>query len=193
MKKISFKIVLPVFVLITSSNTKNEISKIDIPDVFINADQNNFQTKQGLTFLNQQPFSGWQYALYENGDTALLVPFYNGKESGVAKQWYPNTILKERREYEMGKKTGEHKGWWENGQLKFDYHFNNDLYDGTVKEWYADGQAFRAMNYVNGYEKGMQKIWRPDGSLHANYEARNGRNYGLTGNMHCKNIRKDGM
>jgi hypothetical protein len=44
------------------------------------------------------------------------------------------------------------------------------------------------MHYHEGREEGMQQIWRPDGALHANYAAINGRNYGLTGTLHCKNV-----
>jgi hypothetical protein len=42
------------------------------------------------------------------------------------------------------------------------------------------------MNYSKGHETGLQRIWQPDGSLFANYEVRNGRNYGLTGTTHCQ-------
>jgi hypothetical protein len=43
------------------------------------------------------------------------------------------------------------------------------------------------MHYHEGKEEGMQQIWRPNGTLHANYAVVGGRNYGLTGTMHCKN------
>ncbi|HVT85533.1 MAG TPA: hypothetical protein VHD35_10030 [Chitinophagaceae bacterium] len=173
------------------SAIKIQTAKEVVPNVFVNAASNNFQTHQGITFLDNKPFSGWQYQLFDNGDTAYLFPFINGKENGVATQWYPGKKLKEVRQYEKGNKTGEHRGWWENGRLRFDYHFSNDLYEGSVEEWYETGQLFRKMNYEKGYEKGLQKIWRPDGSLHANYEVKNGRYYGLTGVFHCKNVWKD--
>jgi antitoxin component YwqK of YwqJK toxin-antitoxin module len=161
--------------------------------VYKNLDKGNFITRNGMTLLNNKPFSGWQYSLYENGDTSSLTPFLDGRESGIAKEWCANKLLKESRLYDNGKKTGEHKGWWENGQLKFVHHYVNDLSEGSQKEWYPDGTRYKELQYAAGYEKGLQKIWRPDGRLHANYEVRNGRNYGLTGTMHCKNIWKDGM
>ena len=166
---------------------------VSIPQLYINMNQGNFITKQAVTYHDQQPFSGWQYSLFENGDTSSLTPFLDGKESGIAKEWYGNKELKEVRLYTNGKKTGEHTGWWENGQLKFIHHYTNDLSEGSQEEWYPDGNPYKELNYSAGYEKGRQKIWRPDGRLHANYEVRNGRNYGLTGTMHCKNIWKDGL
>ncbi len=167
--------------------------EMSVPNNYVNTDTAVFQTHKGITYHNQQPFSGWQYSLYENGDTASITPFVDGKENGIATQWYENKQLKEIRLFDAGKRSGEHKGWWENGQLKFIHHYAGDLFEGNQKEWYPDGTQYKEMNYEKGYEKGLQKIWRPDGRLHANYEVRNGRNYGLTGSMHCKNVWKDGM
>jgi antitoxin component YwqK of YwqJK toxin-antitoxin module len=164
---------------------------LNVPSIFVKSNEKLFETKGGITFFDHHRFSGRQYELYENGDTALLVSFTNGKESGFAKYWYSNRRLKETREYDNGKKVNEHKAWWENGRPKFIYHFKNDEYHGIQKEWFANGQPARMMNYKNGHEAGIQKIWRQDGFLYANYEVKNGRNYGLTGRMHCKNIWKD--
>jgi antitoxin component YwqK of YwqJK toxin-antitoxin module len=165
----------------------NKPGETAIPRVFVNTADPALKHSGGLLLLGQGPFSGWQYAVYDTGDTALLVPFYNGREAGVSRSWYPNRQMKELRHFDNGRKTGQHKGWWENGQLRFVYHFANDEYEGTVQEWYPDGQMYRSMQYAAGKETGLQQIWRPNGTLHANYEAVDGRFYGLTGNMHCKN------
>jgi antitoxin component YwqK of YwqJK toxin-antitoxin module len=163
----------------------------EIPATYVNADNNKFRQRQGVLYLDHQPFSGHQYLLYENGDTAFVLPFSQGREYGIARQWYPNRQLKEVRVYENGKKSGKHTGWWENGRLKFIYQFKKDVFDGPLKEWHANGQPFRSMNYIEGQESGLQQIHLADGSLYANYEVRNGRNYGLTGTRHCKNYWKD--
>src|SRR2546430_8682437 len=127
MKKNHFKILIALSVFLVECSGRK--SSIGIPRVFRNINTN-FETKQGITFYDRQPFSGWQYSLCENEDTVLLISFYDGKESGISKQWYENGQLKETRNYEGGKKTGEHKGWWPNGELKFVYHFTNDEYEG---------------------------------------------------------------
>ncbi len=181
------------FMLLNGCSNKTGLrGQAQIPRVFINTADPTLRRSEGMLYLGQGPFSGWEYELYDNGDTALLTSFYNGREAGVSRCWYPNKQLKEIRRYDNGRKAGEHKGWWENGQLRFVYHFGNDEYEGTVQEWYPDGQLFRSMNYRQGKEEGMQQIWRPNGTLHANYAVKGGRNYGLTGTMHCKNIFKDG-
>jgi hypothetical protein len=177
------------FILLQScGNGTANGGEVGIPRVFVRMDDPALRHAEGVLYLGQMPFSGWAYSLYDKGDTASLSSFYNGKEYGTARAWYPNRKQKEIRYYENGRKTGEHKGWWEDGRLRFVYHFGNDEYEGTVQEWYPGGQLYRNMHYHAGKEDGMQQIWRPDGSLHANYAAVNGRNYGLTGAMHCKNI-----
>jgi antitoxin component YwqK of YwqJK toxin-antitoxin module len=167
-------------------NHTSAVRKPAVPAVWVIAGEG-FEQKQGVLYFHQQPFSGYQYGLFENGDTFFITPYYNGRAEGIARQWYPNKQLKEVRCYINGQKSGEHKGWWLNGTPQFVYHFNNDAFNGLVKEWYVNGRPFRHMQYVNGQENGLQQIWQPNGAVFANYEVRNGRDYGLTGTMHCKN------
>lgn len=163
-------------------------NQLVVPSEFVNANQH-FKTQQGITSLNNEPFSGWQFGLYQNGDTAFINPYYNGKENGIAKAWYENKQLKEIRIYLQGRKTGIHKGWWPDGKPKFEYHFANDMYEGNVKEWNEAGLLYKNFNYRNGQENGMQQQYFSNGSLQFNYEARNGRNYGWTGVKNCVNVK----
>lgn len=172
------------FSLLSCGHDKNVV-----PAAFINADENSFITKQGITYLNNIPFSGWKFSLYENGDTAFVIPYHNGKENGVSKTWYENKQLQEIRFFENGKKTGVHKGWWQDGKEKFEYHFSNDIYEGHVKEWFPSGQLYKCFNYKNGQENGMQQQYFKDGRIQLNYESRNGRNYDLTGVKNCINVK----
>jgi antitoxin component YwqK of YwqJK toxin-antitoxin module len=158
-----------------------------IPAVWVLTNDTAWQQQRGVLYYHRQPFCGYRYGLYANGDTASITPYYEGRANGLAREWYQNRQLKETRWYVNGEKTGEHRGWWPNGIAQFVYHFRQDVFHGVVQEWYANGQRFRHMQYVNGHENGLQQIWQPNGSLFANYEVRNGRNYGLTGTMHCKN------
>src|SRR6266436_2299655 len=81
-------------------------NKIVVPAIFFNATEHHFITEQGITYLNQKPFSGFQFALYGNGDTAFIIPYYEGKENGISRSWYENKKQKEIRVFEEGKKTG---------------------------------------------------------------------------------------
>lgn len=183
------RLFLIILFMVVLSSCVHQYPMPVIPPVYVAVSNKGFALQQGILYLNGQPFSGHQYALRSIGDTAMVVPFYKGREYGMARQWYENGQLKEVRFFVNGQKTGEHTGWWQNGQLQFVYHFSNDMFEGMVKEWYANGRLFRQMHYAAGTENGLQQIWQPDGKLFANYEARDGRNYGLTGTMHCKNYR----
>ena len=46
-------------------------------------------------------------------------------------------------------------------------------------EWYQSGSTFKKINLVDGREEGLQQSWRENGKLYSNYEAKNGRIFGL--------------
>ena len=158
-----------------------------IPNEHYLIDNQGFVSKNGVVFRQEKPFSGWQYALSNQGDTLALIPFWQGKIQGCKKTWYSNGHLANIRFYESGKQVGTHQGWWEKGQRKFEYQFANDVYHGVCHEWHENGQRSQTRHYQNGQEAGQQSVWRADGSLQANYVAKNGRNYGIIGVKHCVN------
>lgn len=157
----------------------------DVPSIYANASTEKIITQQGITYHNQEIFSGWVFELNAVGDTTMLSSYLDGKEEGISKKWYNNHQLQEVRIYHLGKKEGEHRGWYETGAPRFIYHYQNDLYHGRVTEWQANGKLYRDFNYEKGYEAGLQKMWEADGRLKANYEVRNGRKYGLAGSKNC--------
>ena len=136
-------------------------------------------------------YTGKTFTLNAKGDTTAMAEYRKGMEEGTCYAWYHNGQLKEERMYSKGKRIGIHRGWFANGQLKFRYHYENDLMHGLAEEWYASGKPCKVMHYKNGYEAGLQRMWDEDGSVRANYEARHGRNYGLTGTKNCANVWKD--
>jgi antitoxin component YwqK of YwqJK toxin-antitoxin module len=147
------------------------------------------RTNRGITYVEDKVFSGTIYTLYPNtSDTAILQTYYEGKENGEWKMFYPNKQLKEIRYFEKGKKIGKYTAWWENGKTKSSIHFNNDEYEGLFREWNLQGQLIKEMNYMNGHEVGNQKVWYDNGKIKTNYTIINGRRYGLLGTKNCINI-----
>ena len=147
-------------------------------------------THEGITYHDQQPFTGKTFQLNQSGDTVSLIIYENGKMSGNDLAWYSTGIKKHERYYAQGRKEGVHMGWWPNGHIKFRYEFAADEYEGSVKEWYEDGTLFKSFTYEKGYENGPQKMWRIDGSVYANYVVKNNRIYGLSGRKNCKSLWK---
>jgi len=168
-----------------SSPRQTQIAKVTIPDVWVMESDTSFAYNQGVLYFQQRTFSGWQFTLYSNGDTAKIVPFYEGREEGFTKSWYPNHKLAEQRFYEQGKKQGRHQAWWENGQPKFVYQFSNDEHEDVQRVWASNGVLIQKFNYQKGHEEGQQQMWFEDGSLRSNYVIKNGRRFGLPGVKNC--------
>ncbi|GAB3687654.1 hypothetical protein GCM10027592_01490 [Spirosoma flavus] len=183
------KLVGTVFLLLLLCQCRQQTDERSaIPSVFANANQTGWQRSEGRLFLNDRPFSGWQYALSDEGDTTFVGAFIEGKAEGQHRSWYVGRKLKEVRQYKNGWQEGARTGWFQSGKPAFVYHFRNDVYEGNRKEWLANGRLIFDGNYSQGQEEGRQQQWFADGSLKMNYVVRNGRTYGFTGVKDCVNV-----
>jgi hypothetical protein len=126
----------------------------------------------------------------DQGRVRVSDPYFRGLLSGQSRAFYASGKIRWTRDYRNGKKDGVHVGWWENGRKMFEYRFRKDLYDGSVREWYADGKIAKEMHYEYGVESGLQRAWRENGTLYANYEARNGRLYGIINARLCYSVKE---
>ena len=68
---------------------------------------------------------------------------------------------------------------WENGTLASQSFYENGLKQGVDKKWFSNGQLSKLRNLVDGKEHGFQKAWLANGKLYVNYEAKNGRIFGM--------------
>ena len=81
--------------------------------------------------------------------------------------------------YKNNRLTGEYKTWWENDTLASLSYYKNGLTQGEEKKWYSTGQLAKLRKLVDGKEHGFQKAWLVNGKLYINYEAKNGRIFGM--------------
>ncbi|MEO6253593.1 MAG: hypothetical protein ABIO79_09820 [Ferruginibacter sp.] len=158
-----------------------------VPLIYVSEFDKDLSKHQDTVFYKGQFFTGYRFALYPNGDTAILQSYFNGVEEGFQKKWYPNRQLQEERFYINGKKEGMHKGWWADGKERFLFTANGDKYEGEFKEWYVSGLLGKYFHYTNGREEGSQRLWWDNGSVRANYVIREGKKYGLIGLKTCVN------
>lgn len=148
-----------------------------------------FKIINGILMEGNSPFNGTLFLLFpETSDTAELCSYYNGKEDGEWKKFYPSKKLKEQRYFKNGSKTGEYLAWWENGNKQLQYFFEADEYQGECKEWNETGFLNKIMTYNKGHEEGHQQWWYDNGKVKANYFIKNGRRYGLLGTKNCINV-----
>lgn len=172
-----------------SCKQKNETIRIPktVPSIYTLASDSGFHFNQDTLYWKTKKYSGKQYFLYPNKDTAFVKSYLNGMLEGEQKQWYPNGVLAEKRLYISNKKEGEHQGWWDNEKPRYRYQFYNDDYHGEVLEWYYTGQFFKKFHYENGHEEGSERLWYENGTVRANYVIKKGKKYGLIGIKLCKN------
>lgn len=135
--------------------------------------------QEGLVYHQGQPFSGLSVRYY--GDTSLAesIAYADGKKHGILRRWFPENGMSQEAHYLHGKRSGISKTWWENGKLRSESRFVKGKPQGVQKQWYLSGAPFKEQHLVDGSEEGMQRAWRENGALYVNYEARNGRIFGL--------------
>jgi antitoxin component YwqK of YwqJK toxin-antitoxin module len=134
---------------------------------------------EGKWYLNKEPFNGYSLKYHNNGTVIEKLGFYNGKREGKAKRWSENGVLRAAFTYHQNKLEGVYETWWENGAISEKSTYANGFKEGEEKQWYPDGQLAKWRHLSKGKEKGMQQAWLKNGTLYVNYEAKNGRVFGL--------------
>jgi antitoxin component YwqK of YwqJK toxin-antitoxin module len=148
-----------------------------------------FKIINGILMEANSPFTGILFTLYPNTiDTAEIASYFNGKEDGEWKKFYPSKKIREKRFFKDGYKTGKFLAWWENGNMQMQYFFEDDEYEGVCKEWSEKGMLNKIMTYKKGHEEGHQQWWYDNGKIKANYVIIDGRRYGLLGTKNCVNV-----
>lgn len=180
-------IFLIVFIINQSDGSEKKSIRA-IPKHYVSINNLAFVYVADTLYFHNRKFSGYQFALYPNGDTVMTKSYLEGLEEGWTRKWYTRNQLAEERYFEKGKKERIHKAWWPNGKQKFIYEFQNDEFNGTNKEWFEEGALFKIFHYEKGYEVGSQKMFWPNGKIRANYIVKNNRRYGLLGTKNCVNV-----
>eukprot|EP01036_Dinobryon_divergens_P020064 gene20064-27474_t len=75
-------------------------TKTNTPLKKVEAHDAAFSHIQGILLFENKPFSGIQYLLFANQDTANASTYIEGKEQGWSKIWYEGGRLAEERYYE---------------------------------------------------------------------------------------------
>ncbi|RTE55250.1 hypothetical protein EHW67_01405 [Arenibacter aquaticus] len=150
------------------------IDSVEVPKQDLILNQN-----EGKWYYKNQPYNGYSVKFHSNGTLAERLGFLNGKREGVARRWSEKGVLRIESTYHQNKLVGVYRSWWENGVLAEESHYVKGLKDGEEKQWYATGQLSKVRQLVAGKEEGLQKAWLPNGKLYVNYEAKNGRIFGM--------------
>ena len=168
----------------------NIIEKIEIPDNIQNISSLKYNNLTSEWFFDGYLYSGFIVDYYDNKKLKLKMSVYQGKRQNKTEKWYSNGKLMEVSSYHNGKLNGEKKVWVFTNEHILISQLNYKLgkAHGEQRKWYPSGEIYKIMNFDDGIESGIQKAFRKNGALYANYEARDGRIYGLKKSKLCYSL-----
>jgi len=176
-----------------NDTTQSTLKPIEIPAQKIEKSKLTYNNHGATWTLNGILYSGCVEEFYANG--TLKEKFYlaKGKKQNESLHWYEDGHLKFLKNYHQGKWHGEIKEWTADSAHKLLSHLNyfEGKIHGIQKIWYPTGEIHKVLQLDMGQEKGLQKAYRKNGVLYANYEARNGRIFGLKKAELCYGLKNE--
>ena len=163
------------------SSSEKHTDVLKVPEIVVLKSEIEYDHKLSLWTLNDKSYSGFVVSYY--GDSTLKEKFgiLNGKKQNKAINWFPDGHFKNVANYHEGKLEGEKKVWTSDAThvLIAQYHYDKGKPHGKQKKWYPTGERYKIISLNRGKEEGLQQAFRKNGVLYANYEALNGRIFGL--------------
>lgn len=175
---------MPVLIFCLLGNGQKS-EEIVITGVEVAKNDLTLQPGLGKWFYGNKAFMGYARTYHPNGAIAGRVGYYQGKKQGMAQKWFADGTLQRRAFYHANRLNGRLRNWWPNGVLSMESNYVNGVAHGIQKRWYPNGQLARQTRLNLGKEEGMQQAWLRNGKLYANYEAWNGRFFGLKRSNLC--------
>lgn len=168
------------------------ISVKDIKNTTVDISLLDYHRNTSVWKLNGELYSGYAISKFENDTLKQKFGILNGKKQNKDLNWFPSGKLKSEANYHKGKLHGEKKIWIEYPSYsliaQYNYYFGKG--HGKQVKWYSTGEIFQILNLDKGREEGMQQAFRKNGALYANYEAKNGRIFGLKKAALCFGLEK---
>lgn len=154
---------------------------LTVPDRVVEKSELIYDNKKSLWLLNNQLYSGYAVEFYQDRSLKEKFGILDGKKQNEAIQWYSDGHLKRLTNYYKGKPNGDKKSWSSDSLHTLLSHFKYVFGQahGEQTKWYPTGELFKKLSLNMGKEEGIQQAWRKNGKLYVNYEARNGRIFGL--------------
>lgn len=179
----------------TTSQTPSlpQIPVVEVPDQIVEKSDLTYTATASLWTLDGQPYSGQYVVYYDDGNMKEKAGVLNGKKQNRTTQWYPDGHEKQIAYYHEGKLHGEKKLWTSDSAHILISHLNYYMgkAHGIQRKWYSTGELFKKLNLNMGQEEGIQQAFRKNGVVYANYEARNGRIFGMKKAALCFDLEEE--
>jgi len=166
----------------TSPSPTNSVATLlDLPNKTVNKSALFYNKKKSVWTLNDQLYTGYAVSFYSDSTPKEKFGILNGRKQNQAIHWYADGHYKHITNYHKGKPHGDKKSWSADSLHTMVAHLQyvSGKVHGEQKKWYPTGELFKKMNFNMGKEEGLQQAFRKNGALFANYEAREGRIFGL--------------
>lgn len=180
----------------SSTNKTNKQSytfeKIQIDaSIIVHKDSLHLNGNEGNWYYKDKLFNGFGVKYYANNSLKEKTGFFKGKKQGVYKVWFENGMLKMASHYHQNTLEGSYKSWWNSGVLASEVTYKNGKAEGVERKWFRDGTLSKERNLLAGREDGLQKAWLENGKLYVNYEAKNGRIFGMRRANSCYKLENE--
>lgn len=167
----------------TTHNSLAVVSEeaVMIPEKKVDHSLVHFDKNTSTYKLDDQLYSGYLVSLHANGVLKEKIGILNGRKQNLTEKWHPDGSLQLKSNYHQGKLHGEKKMWLpgSDNTLVAHYNYYKGKAHGMQTQWYPSGEFYKKLHLKMGIEEGIQQAFRKTGELYANYEAKNGRIYGL--------------
>lgn len=159
----------------------SEVEKLDVPNVELEKSSLTYNKQNSLWTHDGQLFSGYAHSYFEDKSIKEKFGVLNGRRQNESFIYYPDGHAMNISHYHKGKLHGEKKIWSSDVPhvLISQLQYYKGKGHGVQKQWYPTGEIYKIVNLNMDQEEGMQQAFRKNGVLYANYEARNGRIFGL--------------
>lgn len=161
-----------------------------IEDVMLNKQNGLWMSKTDSSLI-----SGYIVMKLSNDSLVSRFGVVEGKKEGMSTVYFPSGKLRFLENYRNNKLHGEVKRWTEEFgyQLVALLNYKKGKLDGEQKKWYNTGELFKILHVNMGVEEGIQQAFRKNGKLYANYEARDGKHYGMKRSMLCVELNDENV
>ena len=123
-----------------SSNTPKSLSDADVERLLKEAvDMESLEERDGLTYHDKKPYSGWAKMIHDSGQVQGLGQFKDGKPDGLLTAWAENGQRVLEATYKDGMQDGPFTGWHENGQKQAETTWK-DGEPVSAKFWNSKGE-----------------------------------------------------
>ncbi|MDI3504511.1 MAG: hypothetical protein PWP64_1447 [Candidatus Cloacimonadota bacterium] len=86
------------------------------------------ELRNDILFKDDEPFDGWAYELYPEGNLLRASKYLRGLQHGPSLLWYPDGTPQMSANYQNGALHGRFLGWYPDGSKIYDMYINRGTY-----------------------------------------------------------------